>query len=60
MTTLTMNVNGSGNLFPNTSSVPLSALELRTKMKSRKIIWEAAGLGKQSGDVDKKNQILKA
>ena len=58
MTTLTMNVNGSGNLFPNTSSVPLSALELRTKMKSRKIIWEAAGLGKQSGDVDKKNMTL--
>jgi hypothetical protein len=58
LTTLTMNVNGSGTLFPNASSPPLSALELRTKMKSRKIIWEAAGLGKQSGDVDKKNMTL--
>ena len=45
-------------MFPNASSPPLSALELRTKMKSRKVIWEAAGLGKQSGDVDKKNLTL--
>jgi hypothetical protein len=59
VTTLTMSVNGSGTLFPNASAAPpLSALELRTKMKSRKIIWEAAGLGKQSGDVDKKNMTL--
>ncbi len=58
VTTLTMNVNGSGSLFPNATDPPLSALELRTKMKSRKILWEAAGLGKQSGDVDKKNMTL--
>ena len=58
VTTLTMNVNGSGTLFPNASDMPLSALELRTKMKSRQILWEAAGLGKQSGDIDKKNMTL--
>ena len=58
VTTLTMNVNGSGVLFPNASAPPLSALELRTKMKSRQTLWEAAGLGKQSVDVDKKNLTL--
>merc|ERR1719387_1033724 len=58
VTTLTMLWNESGSLFPNASSPPLSALELRTKMKSRKTLWEAAGLGKQSGDVDKKNLTL--
>jgi hypothetical protein len=58
VTTLTMNFAGDSPLFPNTTSPPLSALELRTKMKSRKIIWEAAGLGKQSADVDKKNLTL--
>ena len=58
VTTLTMNVNGSGSLFPNATDPPLSALELRTKMKSRKILWEAAGLGTQSGDVDKKNMTI--
>jgi hypothetical protein len=58
VTTLTMNVNGSGTLFPSSAAPPLSALELRTKMKSRQTLWEDAGLGKQSVDVDQKNMSL--
>lgn len=58
VTTLTMLVNGSGTLFPNASSPPISALELRTKMKSRQTLWEAAGHGKQSVDIDKKNMTI--
>jgi len=43
-TTLTMPVYKAGDLFPNASSQPLSAIELRSKLKSRTAVWEAAGL----------------
>jgi len=52
ITTLTMPVLKAGDLFPNASSAPLSAFELRTKLKSRKVTWESAGLGKQDSSVD--------
>ena len=58
ITTLTMPVVKAGSLFPNASSAPLSALEMRTKLKSREETWESAGLGKVSPDVDKKNMTL--
>jgi hypothetical protein len=58
VTSLTMPVPKAGALFPNASSAPLSVFELRTKLKSRQVTWEAAGLGKQSGDVDKKNLTI--
>ena len=43
MTTVTMPIAKAGPLFPNISSAPLSAFELRTKLKSRASTWEAAG-----------------
>jgi len=46
-TTLTMPFFADSPFFPNTSTGPLSALELRTKMKSRQAVYEAAGLGTQ-------------
>jgi hypothetical protein len=52
VTTLTMNVGGSGALFPNGTGAPLSALELRTKMKSRTTLYKAVGL-KPPSNVDK-------
>jgi hypothetical protein len=57
VTTLTMNEPGLPP-FPSTGPTPLSALELRTKMKSRQTLWEAAGLGSQSVNVDKQNLTL--
>ena len=58
ITSLTMPVPKAGALFPNASSAPLSVFELRTKLKSRQVTWETAGLGKQSSDVDKKNLTI--
>merc|ERR1711871_150280 len=58
VTTLTMLYLEAGPLFPNASAPPLSAYELRTKLKSRQTLWEAAALGKQSPDIDKKNLTL--
>jgi len=56
MTTLTMPWLEAGALFPNASSPPLSAFELRAKIKSRQTVWEAAGLGPQdAGTTDKNN-----
>lgn len=52
VTTLTMPVLGGGSLFPNATSAPLSALEMRAKIKSRQTVWEAAGL-KPSSAIDK-------
>lgn len=48
MTTLTMPVLKSGDLFPDNATV--SAYEMKAKIKSRQVIWEAAGLGKQDKD----------
>lgn len=54
MTTLTMPIYKAGDLFPNASSGPVSAFEMRTKLKSRQAVWEALGLGPQdSGKTDK-------
>ena len=47
ISTVTMPVVKPGDLFPNSTTPPLSAFEMRTKLKSREAIWEAAGLGKQ-------------
>ena len=53
VTTLTENFPGSGQLFPNsTSNAPLSALELRAKMKSRHSLYKAVGMNPPS-NVDK-------
>jgi len=61
MTTLTMPILKAGDLFPNSSSAPVSAFELRSKMKSRQASWEAAGLGKQDDSkTDKNNNMCKA
>ena len=60
VTTLTENFPGSGNLFPNTTSgAPLSALELRTKMKSRTTLYKAVGL-KPSSNVDKNYTLCRS
>ena len=59
VTTLTMNVNGTGGTPFQKGSPPLSALELRAKIKSRVAAWEAAGLGNQPGSVDKNNTICR-
>eukprot|EP01048_Picozoa_sp_COSAG05_P016188 COSAG05_NODE_2051_length_3637_cov_5.084228_4_plen_525_part_00 len=57
VTTVTMPLLEAGPLFPNSSGAdpPLSALELRVKMKSRQTLWKAAGLGPQSVAVDQRN-----
>ena len=47
LTTLTMPLLGSGPLFPNASSAPLSALEMRAKLKSRQTVWQV-----RTGSVD--------
>jgi len=47
-----------GDLFPNTSSAPLSSLELKAKLKSRQATWEAAG-ATASSDVDKNMTICR-
>jgi hypothetical protein len=60
VTTLTENFPGSGSLFPNTTSgAPLSALELRSKMKSRTTLYKAVGL-KPSPNVDKNYTLCKS
>eukprot|EP00933_Yihiella_yeosuensis_P057077 TRINITY_DN5661_c2_g1_i1.p1 TRINITY_DN5661_c2_g1~~TRINITY_DN5661_c2_g1_i1.p1 ORF type:complete len:502 (-),score=116.25 TRINITY_DN5661_c2_g1_i1:221-1726(-) len=52
-TTLTMPVVKPGSLWPSSnSSVPLSALELRSKLKSREATYSAAGLA-SAADLDK-------
>jgi hypothetical protein len=58
VTTLTENLKGSGSLFPNGTNAPLSALELRTKMKSRTSLYTAVGLTPPS-DVDKNYTICR-
>lgn len=58
VTTLTMPVPGGGALFPNATSPPLSALEMRAKLKSRQTLWEAAGLSPPSS-VDKNNSVCR-
>lgn len=60
VTTLSMSYLEAGDLFPNASDAPLSALELRCKMKSRQTVWEAAGLGKQDPSVDKNYTLCRA
>lgn len=57
-TTLTMPVNQSSPLFPNSTGGPVSIYEFRAKIKSRVAYWEAAGLGSQSGDLDSKNMTM--
>jgi len=52
VTTLTENFPGSGSLFPNGTGAPLSAYELRTKMKSRTTLYKAVGV-KPGPNVDK-------
>lgn len=52
VTTLTENLPGSGSLFPNGTGAPLSAYELRTKMKSRTTLYKAIGV-KPGPNVDK-------
>jgi hypothetical protein len=52
VTTLTENLPGSGSLFPNGTGAPLSAYELRTKMKSRTTLYKAVGV-KPGPNVDK-------
>lgn len=49
ISTVTMPIVKPGALFPNSTTPPLSAFEMRTKLKSREAVWEAAGLGKQDG-----------
>ena len=58
VTTLTLPVSKAGDLFPNKSAAPLSFYEFKTKLKSRVAAWEAAGLGAQSADLDKKNNTM--
>jgi hypothetical protein len=58
VTTLTENLPGSGSLFPNGTGAPLSAYELRTKMKSRTTLYKAVGL-KPSANVDKNLTICR-
>jgi hypothetical protein len=58
MTTLTQPLLKAGDLFPNASSAPVSAYELKTKMKSREAVWEAAGFGKQDTDKTDKNMSM--
>ena len=58
VTTLTENLPGSGTLFPNGTGAPLSAYELRTKMKSRTTLYKAVGL-KPSSTVDKNLTICR-
>jgi len=57
-TTLTMPISKAGDLFPSKTSPPKSLFEFRSKLKSRVATWEAAGLGKQSGDLDTKNVTM--
>lgn len=52
ITTVTQPLLKAGNLFPSTAVV-LSAFEMKTKFKSRQAIWEKAGLGKGTDDLDK-------
>eukprot|EP00656_Telonema_subtile_P021149 TRINITY_DN2218_c0_g1_i1.p1 TRINITY_DN2218_c0_g1~~TRINITY_DN2218_c0_g1_i1.p1 ORF type:complete len:497 (-),score=100.11 TRINITY_DN2218_c0_g1_i1:145-1635(-) len=60
LTTLTMPVLKAGHLFPNASSTPVSAFELKSKMKSREAVWEAAGFGPQDDSkTDKNNSMCK-
>lgn len=54
---MTLPVLKSGDLFPANST--LSAFELKTKLKSRVALWEAAGLGKQPGSLDKNMSICR-
>lgn len=61
MTTVTMPIYKAGDLFPNASAAPLSAFEMRTKLKSRQAVWESAGLGPQdSGKTDKNMTMCRA
>jgi len=53
VSTVTMPIIKPGALFPNGSSAPLSAFELRTKLKSRTAAWEAAGVpAKDTKNID--------
>lgn len=51
LTTVSQAVLQAGDLFPE-DAVVLSAFELKTKFKSRQAIWERAGLGKGTPDLD--------
>eukprot|EP00927_Polykrikos_kofoidii_P022292 TRINITY_DN20844_c0_g1_i3.p1 TRINITY_DN20844_c0_g1~~TRINITY_DN20844_c0_g1_i3.p1 ORF type:complete len:483 (-),score=77.06 TRINITY_DN20844_c0_g1_i3:89-1537(-) len=52
-TTVTMPIVKPGDLWPaGKASAPLSALELRTKLKSREAVWTSAGLPKASSALD--------
>jgi len=59
ITTLTMPVMKAGDLFPNASSAPLSAFEMKSKLKSRETILKAAGIS-ASSDVDSNMTICRA
>merc|ERR1719326_1887742 len=58
-TTLTMPISKAGDLFPDESAPPLSAFELRAKIKSRQVLWEAAGLTPPAG-IDKNQSVCRA
>jgi len=58
-TTLTMPFLKAGGLFPDPSAAPLSALEMRAKIKSRQTLWEAAGLTPPAG-IDKNVTVCRA
>ena len=59
MTTLTMKVLKAGELFPDNSSAPLSAFEMKAKVKSRQVTWDAAGLNGTGAD-DKNMSICRS
>jgi len=58
VTTLTMPVLKAGSLFPNASSAPLSAFEMKAKLKSRETLLKAAGVAASSA-VDKNMTICR-
>jgi hypothetical protein len=52
-TTVTMPLVKPGDLWPaETASAPLSALELRTKLKSKEAVWTSAGVPGASSALD--------
>jgi len=57
-TTLTMPIVKAGPLFPNSSSAPLSAFEMKSKIKSRQATWEAINATAPSS-VDKNMTICR-
>ena len=60
MTSLSMDVHHSDSLFPENVSAPLSAFELKTKLKSRAEVYAAAGVNATNGDVDKNTTMCRS